>query len=81
MDLHPLEERLVTLRIPYVQIRELPRGGQYSAKGNVVNVPVYIQPEVNALPRQIDDSFTIAVKLREKCLTSHLCFLKMFDLH
>ena len=29
-----------------MQIRELPRGGQYSLKGNVINVPVDIQPTI-----------------------------------
>lgn len=32
LDLSPLEERLVSLRIPFMQIRELPRGGQNSIK-------------------------------------------------
>ena len=39
LNLHQLEERLIALRIPFMQIRELPRGGQYSLKGNVINVP------------------------------------------
>ena len=40
LELNPLEERLIALRIPFMQLRELPRGRQYSIKGNVVNVPV-----------------------------------------
>jgi hypothetical protein len=39
LELYPLEERLVSLRIPFMQIRQLPTGGQLSIKGNVVNVP------------------------------------------
>lgn len=39
LDLTPLEERLVSPRIPFMQIRELPRGGQLLIHGNVVNVP------------------------------------------
>ncbi|KAK3087854.1 hypothetical protein FSP39_011503 [Pinctada imbricata] len=66
LDLHPMEERVVALRIPFMQMRELPRGGQYCVKGNVVNVPVDIQPVVNALPRQMDDTCTIPVKLKKK---------------
>ncbi|XP_069109182.1 uncharacterized protein [Argopecten irradians] len=66
LDLHPLEERLLALRIPFMQIRELPRGGQYSVKGNVVNVPIDIQPTINALPRQLDEHFTVAVKLKKR---------------
>ena len=51
LNLHQLEERLIALRIPFMQIRELPRGGQYSLKGNVINVPVDIQPTIYSLPK------------------------------
>ncbi|MCG8077008.1 MAG: AAA family ATPase, partial [Candidatus Thiodiazotropha taylori] len=66
LNLHQLEERLLALRIPFMQIRELPRGGQYSVKGNVINVPVDIQPTVKSLPRPMDENFTIAVQLKKK---------------
>ena len=66
LDLHQLEERLISLRIPFMQIREVPRGGQYSLKGNVINVPVDIQPTVSCLPRPMDENFTIAVQLKKK---------------
>ena len=49
-----------------MQIRELPRGGQYSLKGNVINVPVDIQPTINCLPRQMDENFTVAIQLKKK---------------
>jgi hypothetical protein len=39
-----------------MQIRELPSGGQFSVKGNVVNVPVDIQPTIQSLPRKIDET-------------------------
>ena len=66
LDLHQLEERLIALRIPFMQIRELPRGGQYSLKGNVIKVPVDIQPTVNSLPRPMDENFTVAIQLKKK---------------
>ena len=66
LDLHSLEECLISLRIPLIQIRELPRGRQYSVKGNVVNVPVGIQPVVSALPRPLDENVTIPIKLKKK---------------
>ena len=66
LNLFPLEERLIALRIPFMQIRELPRGRQLSIKGNIVNVPVNIQPVVNALPRPFDENITVAVKLKKK---------------
>ena len=66
LDLHQPKERLIALRIPFMQIRELPRGGQYSLKGNVINVPGDIQPSVNCLPRHMDENFTVAVQLKKK---------------
>ena len=66
LNLHQLEERLVALRIPFMQIRELPRGGQYSLKGNVINVPVDIQPTISCLPRPMDENFTVAIQLKKK---------------
>ena len=35
-------------------------------KGNVINVPVDIQPTVSCLPRPMDENFTIAVQLKKK---------------
>ena len=66
LNLHQLEERLIALRIQFMQIRELPRGGQYSLKGNVINVPVDIQPTINCLPRPMDENFTVAIQLKKK---------------
>ena len=66
LNLHQLEERLIALRIPFMQIRELPRGGQYSLKGNVINVPVDIQPTINCLPRPMDENFTVAIQPKKK---------------
>ena len=72
-ELHQLEERHIALRIPFMQIRELPLGGgvggEYSSlslKGNVINVPVDIQPTVNCLPRPMDENFTVAFQLKKK---------------
>ena len=66
LKLHQLEERLIALRIPFMPIRELPRGGQYSLKGNVINVPVDIQPTINSLPRPMGENFTVAIQLKKK---------------
>ncbi|XP_061173536.1 uncharacterized protein LOC133182702 [Saccostrea echinata] len=66
LELHQLEERLIALRIPFMQIRELPRGRQLSIKGNVVNVPVDIQPTVNSLPRQFNNDITVPVRLKRR---------------
>ena len=79
LNLHQLEERLIALRIPFMQIRELPRGGQYSLKGNVINVPVDIQPTINSLPRPMDENFTVAIQLKKKLSYKKLISKKMSD--
>jgi hypothetical protein len=66
LNLHELEERLLSPRIPFMQLRELPRGGQMSIKGNVVNVPVDIAPTITSLPRHLGAAETIPVKLKRK---------------
>ena len=77
LDLHQLEERLIALRIPFMQTRELPRGTQYSLKGNVIYVPADIQPTVNCIPRPMDENFTVAVQLKKKLSYKKVDFKKM----
>ena len=62
--LNNLEERLISLRIPFMQIQALNRGGQFSLKGSVVNVPTEIEPTIRALPRLQNESETIPVRLK-----------------
>ena len=62
--LNNLEERLISLRIPFMQIRALNSGGQFSLKGSVVNVPADIEPTIQALPRLRNQSETVPVKLK-----------------
>ena len=64
LNLCNLEERLIALRIPFMQIRCLGTGGQYSLKGSVVNVPAQIEPTIRALPRPHNKTETIPVKLK-----------------
>ena len=64
LNLNNLEERLISLRIPFMQIRALNSGGQFSLKGSVVNVPSDIEPTIHALPRLQNKSETIPVKLK-----------------
>ena len=71
LNLTPLEERLISPHIPFMQIRELPRGGQLSIHGNVVNVPADVNSVVNTLPRPINESQTIAIKLKRKLSYKH----------
>ena len=67
----PLEERLISPRIPFMQIRELPRGGQLSIHGNVVNVPSDVNSTVQCLPRPITESQTIPIKLKRRLSYKH----------
>ena len=70
-DLTPLEERLVSPRIPFMQIRELPSGGQLSIHGNVVNVPADVNTTVSVLPRPINESQTVPIKLKRRLGYKH----------
>ena len=71
LNLTCLEERLISPRIPFMQIRELPRDGQLSIHGNVVNVPADVNSIVNTLPRPINESQTIPIKLKRKLSYKH----------
>ena len=71
LDLTPLEERLLSPRIPFMQIRELPRGGQLSIHGNVVNVPSDVNSTVHTLPRLISESQTIPIKFKRRLSYKH----------
>ncbi|GIX77935.1 ATP-dependent DNA helicase [Caerostris darwini] len=65
-ELNDLEERLVALRIPFMQIRELGRDRQYGIKGSVTNVPNDLHKSADCLPRNVNDSTTIYVKLKKR---------------
>ena len=71
LQLTQLEERLVSPRLAFMQVRELPRGGQYNIKGNVVNVPADVNLTVQQLPRMLDDNETIPVKFKRKLSYKH----------
>ena len=64
LNLDQLEERLIALRIPFMQIRELTRNGQYSLKGNIINVLVDIQPTINCLSMPMHENFTVSIQLK-----------------
>lgn len=46
VGLSQLEQRLISPRIPFMSIRQQPRGGQLCMKGNVVNVPADVNKTV-----------------------------------
>ena len=75
LELHALEERLISPRIPFMSIYQLPREGQFQLQGSVVNVPVDIAPTVTSLPRCTDDTDTVPIKLKKKqSFKSHVIF-------
>ena len=54
-----------------MQIWELPGGGQLSIHGNVVNVPADVNSTVNVLPRPMNQSQTILIKLKRRLSYKH----------
>ena len=64
--LNPLEERLVSIRIPFMTLYKKGAGGQLEMKGSVVNVPVDVVPTLNKLPRLPSDAHTIMLKFKRK---------------
>ncbi|KAK3919901.1 Ankyrin repeat domain-containing protein 11 [Frankliniella fusca] len=61
-----LEERLVSARIPFMQIRELGYQKQLVLKGNCVNVPIDINKTVTCLPRMDSEDDTLLVQLMRR---------------
>ena len=73
--LNDLEERLVALRIPFMQIRTLGRDRQLGIHGSVTNVPLEMQKSIGSLPRDLNDSETIFVKLKKRLsMKSHFMY-------
>ena len=66
LDISSYEERLIALRIPFMQIRCLPKGKQYALHGSVINVPVKMTETINMLPRYLNAEGTVAVKLKRQ---------------
>ena len=50
-DLNPLEVRLISLRIPFIEMVALPCGKQRAIHGPAVNVPTNLTPVCTLLPR------------------------------
>ncbi|XP_015121857.1 uncharacterized protein LOC107044482 [Diachasma alloeum] len=66
-ELDLISERLISPRIPFMQIRRLRHmSGQYGILGQVINVPVDVNLMVNALPRDVSDDYCINVHIKRK---------------
>lgn len=73
--LNPVSERLISPRIPFLQIRRLRHAhGQYGVVGQIINVPVEVNTMVQQLPRSLSDDYCINVNIK-KCLCHKSSFL------
>ena len=54
-NLLPLEERFISPRLPFMQIRELGIDTQYELKGDCINVPINVDNNILVLPRTRDE--------------------------
>ncbi|XP_077528147.1 uncharacterized protein LOC144139759 [Haemaphysalis longicornis] len=69
-DLNPVEERLISPRLPFMSIRRLTRGnGQFGIKGQVVNVPIDVPSVVECLPRTVPEDVAIDVHVKRRLVS------------
>lgn len=60
-----ISERLISPRLPFMQIRRLRHfQGQYGIYGQVINVPVCVNNMVTKLPRAVDDDCCINIHIK-----------------
>ena len=72
-DLHQVEWKLVSPRIPFMKVFAAPRGGQKKIRGNVVNVPCDTVNTFQVLPHAGNEHQTIQVKIkRDLRYTNHV---------
>ncbi|CAI6361504.1 unnamed protein product [Macrosiphum euphorbiae] len=65
--LNLVEERLISPRLPFMNIRRLRHvTGQYGIYGQVINVPVSVNNMVKSLPRNLDDDYCINVHIKRR---------------
>ena len=74
-DLNPLEERLISLRIPFMKMVALPSGKQRAIHGPAVNVPTDLSPVCALLPRLPPQAQMVPMKLKRKlCYKGHYMY-------
>ena len=66
IKLNTLERHLLSLRIPFMKVMQLPKGGQKSITGPITCVPSNINHTRETLPRAIHDSEIVMVALKRK---------------
>ena len=73
--LNCISERLVSPRIPFMQIRHLKRvGGSKAIVGQIINVPVDVNTMVQQLPRELDDDHAFNVHIKKHLLHSSVAY-------
>jgi hypothetical protein len=65
-DLSPLEERLVALRLSFMQIRLMGTERQSTLRGNVVNMENDLDICAQVLPGKFDETSTVQVQLMRR---------------
>ena len=74
-DLNPLEDRLLSLRIPFMKMVALPCGKQRAIHGPAVNVPTDLTPMCTLLPRLPSQAQMVPMKLKRKlCYKGHYMY-------
>ncbi|CAG9828115.1 unnamed protein product [Diabrotica balteata] len=64
-----ISERLISPRLPFMQIRRLRHlQGQCGIYGQVINIPVSVNNMVTSLPRDIDDDYCINIHIKRKLI-------------
>ena len=65
-SLNDLERRFISMRIPFMKLVSLPRGGQYGINGPCVNVPAELTTICTVLPRLPQEVQLVHFKLKRR---------------
>ncbi|CAG2195132.1 unnamed protein product [Mytilus edulis] len=65
-SLNLLEKQLISLRIPFMKLVQLPKGKQRGIIGPCVSIPTDVQKTVQILPRSDDETQVVRCKLKRK---------------
>ncbi|CAG2195135.1 unnamed protein product [Mytilus edulis] len=65
-SLNKLEKQLISVRIPFMKIIQLPKGNQRGFIGPCVSIPTDIEKTTNVLPRSENEAELIRCKLKRK---------------
>ncbi|XP_065304810.2 uncharacterized protein [Dermacentor albipictus] len=65
-----VSERLVSPRIPFMQIRRLlySNSGQFAIRGPIVNVPINVDTTVQMLPRDVEEDQALCVHIKRRMI-------------